>query len=219
MILLAAAVHGQQAPKQAPAAGEPQVRLNYLNVCTPSAEEQAVLKSALGKAPAKPGFVEDFEIARGSTTVKDAGASRFVRLRREHRAESQFLTAQYSMSLDAKLIIELLVLRLRDPKEFHEIALEDRLPAEAASPATVLAADTPPIRIRIERLGKSSVVLSRCEGVDQSVYEPLFQEAAAIMAHYRGAMGLRTAFRSDIAWLTGKPAAASHGATGVRKKP
>lgn len=217
------AATGQQAPKQQPPAStapdKPQVRLNYLNVCAPSPEEQAVLKSALDKVPARPGFVEDFEIARGRTTLKDAPPSKFVRLRREHHAESPLLTAQYSMSVDDKTIIELLVLRMRDPKEFHEISLEDRLPAEAVSPATVLAADTPPVRIRVERLGKASIVLARCEGADQTQYERLFKEAADVMARYRSAMGLRAAFRSDIAWLVTRPAAPARNHPTPQKQP
>jgi len=184
------------------------VRLNYLNVCGPSAEEQAVLNSALARAAAKPVFVEDFEMSRGRTTVKDSGTSRFVRLRREYPSESALLTVQFSMSSDEKNIVELLVLRMRDPKELHEIAIEDRVAAGAASPSSVIGTDTPAARIRVERLGKPSVVLARCAGADQSAYEPIFKSASEIMARYRAAMGLRTAFRADIAWLieSGKPA-------------
>ena len=111
------------------------------------------------------------------------------------------LTVQYSMSLDEKTTIETLVLRMRDTKEFYEISMEDRVSAGAASPLSVVATDTPAARIRIERLGKSSIVLARCEGADQSVYEPLFKQASDLTAHYRGALGLRKAFRPDIAWL------------------
>jgi hypothetical protein len=100
---------------------------------------------------------------------------------------------------------------MRDPKEFHEISIEDRVSAGAASPLSVVAADTPAARIRIERLAKSSIVLARCEGADQSAYEPLFKQASDLIARYRGALGLRTAFRPDIAWLTSssKPGASS----------
>jgi hypothetical protein len=44
--------------------------------------------------------------------------------------------------------------------------------------------------------------------VDQSAYEPVFRQASEIMAQYRAALGLRSAFRSDIAWLNAdaKPA-------------
>ena len=185
------------------AGSQPQFKLNYLNVCTPSAEEQAALKSALSKVEGTPSFAEDFEVSRGSATVKEGPASKYVRLRREFPSQSPLMTAQYSISLDEKVTIETLVLRLRDPKEFHEISFEDRIAAGAATPVAVVAMDTPAARIRIERLGKGSIVLSRCAGADQSVYEPLFKEASDLMARYRGAMGLRTAFRPDIAWLGG----------------
>lgn len=180
---------------------QPQVRMNYVNVCTPSAEDQAALKNALAKVSGKPAFAPDFEISRGRATVKDAPVSRFVRLRREFTPESVLLTVQYSMSADEKAIIETLVLRVRDPKDFHEIAIEDRVSAGSAAPLVVLSTDTPAARIRLERLGKSSVTLSRCEGADQSAYEPLFRQASELMAGYRGNLGLRTTFRSDISWL------------------
>jgi hypothetical protein len=180
-----------------------------------------VLNGALGKVAAKPVFAEDFEMSRGRTTVKDAGVSRFVRLRREFLSESPLLTVQYSMSSDEKNIVELLVLRMRDPKELHEVSFEDRVSAGAVSPIAVLAADTPATRVRVERLGKPSVVLARCEGGDQSAYEPIFKQASEIMARYRAAMGLRTAFRSDISWLVAgrKPAAPPRNATKSRKRP
>jgi hypothetical protein len=205
LFFLAIAATGQQ---QEPKQDQPQVRLNYLNVCTPSPEEQAVLKSALSRISSKPAFSQDFEISRGRTTLQDAPDSRFVRLRRDFAAESPWMTAQYSMSTDPRNTIETLVLRLRDAKDFHEISMEDRVSTEAASPVTVLAADTPPVRVRIERLGKGAVALARCKDVDQSAYEPLFKQAAEIMARYRGALGMRSAFRSDIEWLgrQGKPA-------------
>jgi hypothetical protein len=215
--LLASVVAGQQDPQQ----DKPQVRLNYLNVCTPTPEEQAVLKGALSRISAKPGFVEDFEISRGVATVKDAGASRYVRLRREFAAQSAWLTAQYTMSTDSSSTIEILVLRLRDPKEFHEISMESRVSADAATPVSVLTADTPPARVRVERLGKGAVALARCEGADQGAYEPLFKQAADIMAAYRGALGMRTSFRSDIAWLSGRKKTVSSGksAPSTHKQP
>ena len=198
-----------------------QLRVNYLNVCTPSKEEQEVLNFGLGKVAANPVFGDDFEMSRGRTTVKETGVSKFVRLRREFVPASPLLTVQYSMSADEKNIVELLVLRMRDPKELHEVSLEDSVSVGAASPVTLLTQDTPPVRIRVERLGKPSVVLTRCEGGDQSVYEPIFKQAADIMARYRAAMALRTAFRSDITWLvTGdKPAAVRHPAAKSRKQP
>jgi hypothetical protein len=214
----AAAAQQEQPPAQQPG-GKPQVKVNLLNVCSPPAEEQAVIKGALAKVPPKPAFGKDFEISRGRTTLQDAPEARFVRLRRDFPTESPLLTAQYSMSTDEKNTVELLVLRLRDPKEFHEIALEDRVSANAASPTAVLAVDTPVARVRIERIGKSSVVLARCEGADQNVDDALFQQATEIMAKYRGALGLRSSFRSDISWLSGASKPAAPAAKDADRKP
>ncbi len=196
---------------------EPKVKINVLNVCTPSAEEQAVLKSALARVSGNPAFAEDFEISRGRASLKDSPAAKFVRLRRDFATPSPMMTAQYSMSMDEKTTIETLVLRMRDPKEFHEISVEDRVSAGAASPLSVVATDTPAARIRIERLGKNSVVLARCETADQNVYEPLFQQASDLMAKYRAALGLRTTFRADIAWLSVPAKGSSESA--AHKKP
>ncbi len=209
LFLVAGSAAGQQAAQEQPP--QPQVHLNVVNVCSPSADEQAALKSAMAKVTAKPAFAQDFEISRGRASMKDAPASKFVRLRRDFAPESPFLTAQYSMSIDEKVTIETLVLRLRDPREFHELSIEDRVSPTAASPGTVLDSDTPAARIRLERLGKNSVVLARCPAGDQSAYEPLFKQASEIMASYRVALGLRNTFRSDIAWLDpGKNAGGAH---------
>jgi hypothetical protein len=197
----------QQQPSPAPQQpeGKPQVKINYMNVCTPGKEDQEVINGALAAIPAKPAFSPDFEIARGHTTMKDAPDSKFVRLRRDFAPESPLMTAQFSMSTDPTNTVEILVLRMRDPKEFHEIAIEDRVSAGAAAPAAVLSVDTPASRVRIERLGKSSAGLSRCQETDQSAYDPVFRRASEILAQYRAAMGLRTMFRSDIAWLGSAP--------------
>lgn len=204
MVLVVSAAMAQQPGSQ------PQIKLNVLNVCTPSVDEQAVLKNALSQVSGAAAFAQDFEISRGRATLQDAPASKFVRLRRDFAAQSVMMTAQYSMSTDDQSTIETLVLRMRDPKEFHEISFEDRVSAGAASPLAVVATDTPATRIRVERLGKSSVVLSRCDRADQSAYEPLFKQASELMAKYRGVLGLRTAFRQDIAWLGPSSKSESH---------
>src|SRR5579863_5749533 len=121
----------QQQPAQQPPEEQPKIKVNILNVCTPSADEQAVLKSALSKVSGNPAFAEDFEISRGRATLKDAPVSRFVRLRRDFLAQSAMMTAQYSMSTDVQTTIETLVLRMRDTKEFYEISIEDRVATEA----------------------------------------------------------------------------------------
>lgn len=208
--------------KQQPATDQPQVKVHYLNVCAPPAEDQAEIKSAFAKIPAKPGFGPDFEVSRGHATLQDSPDSRFVRLRRDMAADSPFLTAQYSISRDASNIVETLVLRLRDPKQFHEISMEDRVSSSAASPATVLSTETPVSRIRLERFSKNSIVLARCQEADQSAYDPLFREASDIMARYRKALGLATAFRYDVNWLTNSAPVASSkptaGAKAAQKK-
>jgi len=210
--LLAGAACAQQeappSPAQTPTepqGNQPQVKINVMNVCTPTKEDQELIQHALAVVPGKPSFTADFEVSRGHTTLKKAPDANFVRVRRDYAAESPLMTAQYSMSIDSKETVELLVLRTRDPKEFLELVLEDRVSAGAAAPTSVLAADTPPSRVRIERLGKNAAGLTRCQEIDQSAYEPLFRRATEIMAQYRAAMGLRTTFHSDIAWLNTSP--------------
>ena len=139
-LLAAAAAVGQD--QQPPAAqpttpqsstpspeGKPQVKVNYLNVCTPGTDEQAIIKSALAAVQPKPAFSADFELSRGRTSLKDAPDAKYVRLRRDFAAESPLLTAQYSMSTDTTNTVEILVLRPRDPKDFLQVAMEDRTSA------------------------------------------------------------------------------------------
>ena len=211
LFFLAAAGVAQQDQKPATPTPEskPQVKVNYLNVCTPGTDEQAILTGALAAVGTKPAFSTDFEISRGRTTLKDAPDAKYVRLRRDFAPESPLLTAQYSMSTDSTNTIEMLVLRAREPKDFLEVVMENRVSTSAAAPIAVLRVDTPTSRIRVERLNKSSAALSRCEEVDQSPYEPMFHQASNIMAQYRAALGLRDAFRSDIAWLESKPKVAA----------
>jgi hypothetical protein len=203
LCLLGAAIAQQNKKAESPQQTQPPMKVNVLNVCSPSTDEQAVLRDALAKAKAATPFVPDFEIARGRATLKDAPPSKYVRLRRDVGPSSPWETAQYSMSRDPQNTVETLVLRLRDPKEFHELSIEDRVSSDAASAATVLASDTPASRIRVERLGKSSVALARCPDANQSAYESLFTEASAIMAKYRKELGLRSEFREDVTWLDG----------------
>jgi hypothetical protein len=195
-----------------------QVKLNYLNVCTPSQEEQTQMKAALEKIQVKTVFSRDFEISRGQATLQDAPDARFVRYRRDLASDSPLLAAQYSMSSDSNSIVETLVLRLRDPKDFHEVSLEDRVTAGAMPPSSLLTVDTPVSRIRIERLGKSSIVLARCQDSDQSAYEPLFRQAAEIMAQYRKALDLSTAIRTDVAWLSSSQKSRSGHPAGANSK-
>lgn len=215
--------HAEQSQQEQPKQGQgqpeqPQVKVHYLNVCAPPAEDQAELKAAFARVSAGPAFSRDFEISRGRLTMQDSEDSKFVRLRRDMAPESPLLTAQYSMSTDPTNTIETLVLRMRDPKQFHELSLEDRVSTAAAAPSAVLGVDTPVSRIRLERFSKNSIVLARCPNADQSAYEEFFRNASGIMARYRKALGLRNAFRSDIAWLSGAAAREPGARAGGQKK-
>jgi hypothetical protein len=113
-----------------------------------------------------------------------------VRLRREFSVQAVFSTVQYSFSNDGKNMAETLVLHVRDPKDLVMVSIEDSASA-VTSPAVMLSAASPARRIKLERFGKSSVVLARCTGSegstppDQTAYEPLFASASSILTNYR----------------------------------
>jgi hypothetical protein len=208
--LLSMAFCTQPSSAQQPPAQQPPVKVNVLNVCTPSADEQKELSAALAKIPTKPAFAQDYEVARGHSTLDPnipmpgmqqlpanaAAAADWVRVRREFPNSSIFSTVQYSFSVDASTMIETLVLRVRDPKDVMQISIEDGASAVTTASA-MLSSDTPVARVRLERFGKSSVALSRCpaeEGrpaIDQTVYEPIFRGATAILTRYRDSLGVR----------------------------
>lgn len=214
----------QQSPAQSPAgnAQQPQVKVNVLNVCAPSADQQKELSSALAKIPGKPAFGGDYEVARGrssldaSTPIPGMGslplgevpAADWVRVRREFPSASLFSNVQYSFSVDAKNMVETLVLRVRDPKpsDMMEVSVEDSA-STVTSATAMLSTSTPVSRIRLERFGKSSVALTRCTGEDgnpvtnQSAYEPIFHAASAIMERYRDALGARKMVPAELARL------------------
>ncbi|MBV8051581.1 MAG: hypothetical protein JOZ80_10360 [Acidobacteriaceae bacterium] len=198
---------------------QPQVKLNVLNVCSPSPEEQQEIASALARIPQKAAFNQDFEIDRGRSIPdqsanmlagglgeqlpSDAGPADWVRIRREFVPSSPFASVQYSFSRDAKSMVETLVFRIREPKDVMQIALEDSASA-VTPPASMLSADTPSSRMKLERFGKSSVVLARCSGSetspapDQSAYEPLFHSASAIVANYRNLLAVRRTVPEEL---------------------
>ncbi len=105
----------------------------------------------------------------------------------------------------------MLALHLRDTREALQILISDSV---AAAPAQVVKLDTPPDRIRIERFGKSSIVLARCGAVDQSSYEPIFASAREILEKYRVAMAVKTVVPAELARLPrakeSKSAAGNH---------
>src|SRR6266852_6120961 len=151
----------------------PQVKVNVLNVCTPSAEEQHEISSALVKVPKQPLFGADFEIDRGRSSLEvgpgflqpgsgaqmssDPGVADWVRIRREFSVQALFSTVQYSFSTDPKNMVETLVFRVRDPKDLMQVSIEDSA-SSVTTPATMLSTSTPASRVKLERFGKSSVL-------------------------------------------------------------
>jgi hypothetical protein len=207
------------AQESAPPSKTPPVKVNILNVCTPSPDEQQEIAAALTRIPKRPAFSPDFEVDRGRS-VLDPGANPlmtagavpasgetavadFVRMRHDIGGGSPYSTVQYSFSRDSKQMIETLVFRVRDPKELLQVSIDDS--ASSVTPAlTMLGSATPASRIKLERFGKSSVVLARCssmEGgqqVDQSKYEPLFASASAVLSSYRDLLGARTLVPEEL---------------------
>jgi hypothetical protein len=224
------AVAGGQAGA-APQAGQPQVKVNLLNVCSPSAEEQKEIAQALQRVPKQPLFSADFEVSRGRATLDqspnflqpgqgaqmasgDSTAS-YVRIRREFAVQATFATVQYSFSRDGQQMVETLVLHVRDPKDLIQVSIEDSA-AASVSPGVMLGANTPASRVRLERFGKSSVALVRCAAPesgpapDQSAYEPLFRAASDVLANYRRLLGADAVVPAELGKLSpGAKAAAS----------
>jgi hypothetical protein len=196
LLALAAACAAQQSPSRSQ---EPPVKVNVLNVCTPSDEEQKEMATALAQVSRQPKFGSDFEVSRGHSTLEDS-TSDWVRVRREF-AGGPFTTAQYSFSKEKDGTREGLVLFSREAKGVTQIALEDKVttPVDAAS---LLATNTPANRISLERFGKPHLVLARCEAVDQSKYEPLFRTATDVMATYRAVTGAREIVPSELGRLS-----------------
>jgi hypothetical protein len=200
-------------------AQQPPVKVNVINVCTPSADEQKELNAALARVPGKLTFASDYEVSRGHSTLDHSTAipgmqplpegatssADWVRVRREFPESAAFTNAQYSFSVDAKNMVETLVLRLREPKDLMQVSIEDSASA-VASPAAMLMSNTPVSRIKLERFGKASVVLARCSGADgpatdQTAYEPIFKAASALMSRYRDGLGVRRMVPQELARL------------------
>ena len=209
---------------------QPQVKVNVLNVCTPSTDEQKEISAALARVPKQPLFGADFEISHGVSTLTDApnflqpgqntqvsdenSVARYVRIRREFSVQAMFSSVQYSFSDDGKNMVETLVIHVRDPKELIQVSLEDSASA-IGSAAAMVAANTPVSRIRLERFGKSSVALARCSvsengpAPDQTVYEPLFRTGSEILADYRRLLGAKRTVTAELAQIpSGEPAKA-----------
>ncbi len=222
LCLLATLLPRPLAAQQAdsPAAQQPQVKVNMLNVCTPSADEQKEIASALGRVPKQPLFGSDFEVSRGKSTLTDmpsflpagqtahvAGepsVASYVRVRREFSVQALFSSVQYSFSNDGQMMVETLVLHVRDPKDLIQVSLEDSASAVTSSEA-MLTSNTPVSRVRLERFGKSSVALARCSAAeggpapDQSAYEPLFRSASEVLLNYRSLLGVKAIVPEELA--------------------
>jgi hypothetical protein len=201
-------------------AQQPPVKVNVLNVCAPSADEQKELSSALAKVPGKPAFGTDYEVSRGRSTLDPStpipgmqplppgavSAADWVRIRREFPGATLFSNVQYSFSVDSKNMVETLVLRVREPKDLMQVSIEDSASAVVSTTA-MLSSSTPVSRVKLERFGKSSVALARCSGeegspvTDQSAYEPIFRAASSIMERYRDALGARKMVPQELARL------------------
>jgi hypothetical protein len=198
----------------------PPVKVNLLNVCSPSGEDQKELSAALATVPNKPVFGSDYEVSRGHSTLDRntsvpgieplpagaASAANWVRVRREFPASATFSNVQYSFSVDATNMVETLVLRVREPKDLMQVSIEDSASA-VTSPAAMLTSPTAVSRVKLERFGKASVVLARCtaEGgnapPDQSAFETIFHAASSVMNHYRDLLGVRRMVPQELARL------------------
>jgi hypothetical protein len=220
----------------AASAQQPPVKVNVINVCAPSADEQKELSSAVAKVPGKPAFSKDYEVSRGHSTLDSStpipgmqplppgavSAADWVRVRREFPDATLFSNVQYSFSVDAKNMVETLVLRVRDPKDLMQISIEDSASAVASATA-MLSTSTPISRVKLERFGKTSVALARCSGeegspaTDQSASEPIFHAASAIMERYRDALGARKMIPQELARLG--VGTATKQAAGTKKSP
>lgn len=188
-----------------PPKDQAEVRVNYLNVCAPSDADKQEIVSNLGKIPA-PKFAPDFEISRGRSTLENAPVANWVRVRREFAPTAPVVAAQYAITVDENSIIETLVFRSREAKDVLQVQLEVTVTG-ARDASSVLAADTPVNRIKLERFGKGSLVLARCSNADQSASEPLFRKASEVLASYRAAMGLKRLVPRELTMLRPIPPA------------
>jgi len=191
-----------------------------LNVCSPSADEQQEISAALSRIPSHPAFSPDFEIDRGRSLLDQSTAlltgtgtpqppdevasADFVRIRHDFSGDVTYSNVQYSFSRDSRQMVETLVFRVREPKDLLQVSIEDSA-SSVTTPAAMLGAATPASRVKLERFGKSSVVLARCSGQaggpapDQTAFEPLFAAASAVLSHYRGLLEAKQLIPVELA--------------------
>jgi hypothetical protein len=226
------------ATAQQPSQPPPKVKVNLLNVCSPSPGEQKEIAAALARVPKEPLFSQDFEVDRGRSSLdtppgflqpasnvhvsSDSDTAAWVRVRREFAVQALFSTVQYSFSVDAKNMVETLVLHVREPKDLLELSIEDSA-STVTAPEAMLSTDTPATHIKLERFGKPSVVLARCpasaEGPapDQSAYEPLFASATAIVANYRHLLDARSLVPEELRRIKAVEAGKARPASNLRR--
>ena len=195
-----------------------------LNVCTPSAEEQKEIASALARVPKQPLFSADFEVSRGRSTLADmpnflqpgqgghvAGepsVANYVRIRREFSVQALFSSVQYSFSNDGQNMVETLVFHVRDPKDLIQVSLEDSA-SSVTSAEAMLGSSNPASRVRLERFGKSSIALARCTATeggpapDQTAYEPLLRSASEVLSNYRALLSAKKIVPEELAKVSG----------------
>jgi hypothetical protein len=139
----------------------------------------------------------------------EPSVANYVRMRREFSVQALFASVQYSFSNDGSTMVETLVLHVRDPKDLIQVSLEDSA-SSVTTAETMLTANTPVSRVRLERFGKSSVALARCLATedhpapDQSAYEPLFHSASDVLANYRNLLGAKTLVPEELAKISGE---------------
>ena len=221
---------GAQDQPANPQSTQPQVKVNMLNVCSPSADEQKEIAAALARVPKQPLFGADFEVTRGRSTLTDmpsflkpgegghvAGepsVASYVRIRKEFSVQALFSSVQYSFSDDGQNMVETLELHVRDPKDLIQVSLEDSATSVTSTDA-MLGSNSPATRVRLERFGKPSVALARCTAAeggptpDQTAYEPLFRGASEVLANYRRLLAVSIIVPEELAKIKGdkpKPA-------------
>jgi hypothetical protein len=201
LVAVAAAASAQNKPQQPP------VKVNVINVCAPSPDEQKDIAAALAKVPTTPRWATDFEVARGRTKAAQVPLSSWVRMRRDLAPGAPITAAQYSFSVDADgIIVETMVFRAKEGTDLVQVVLEDEV--TSGTPAAVLASDTPASRVRLELLGKPSRTLQRCPQADQTAYQPLLQRASELLSTYRKQLNVRSTVSAELARLgVPKPAA------------
>ncbi|MGA1987106.1 MAG: hypothetical protein ABSG72_12635 [Candidatus Sulfotelmatobacter sp.] len=214
-----------QAQPANPSSTQPQVKVNMLNVCSPSAEEQKEIAAALAHIPKQPLFGSDFEITRGRSTLSDMpnllqpgtsthfsdekSVASYVRIRREFSVQALFASVQYSFSNDGQNMVETLVLHVRDPKDLIQVSMEDSASSVTSSEA-MLGSNSPASRVRLERFGKPSIALARCQAAegatapDQSAYEPLFRNASVVLANYRALLDVKKTVPEELDKISGE---------------